>query len=221
MKTDAQLHQDVSAELEWEPAVHAAAIGVEVNDGIVTLSGHLRSHAEKLAAERAAERVAGVRGVVVQLEVRPGEAIGDEALAQAAHAALQWQANLPAGAIKVRVEKGWITLSGEVEWGYQRALAERTVSHLRGVTGLHNYLTVQSRMTPPDVARRIEAALCRHAQREARHIDVRVEHGVVTLSGQVDSLAERDATVGAAWSAPGVVNVIDELRVNGAPAAHR
>ncbi|AOZ04290.1 OsmY domain-containing protein (plasmid) [Cupriavidus sp. USMAHM13] len=214
MKTDLEIRQQVLAELEWEPALNAAAVGVEVSKGIVTLSGHLRSHAEKLVAERAAERVSGVRGVVIELDVRPDKAVGDEAIAEAACSALRWNSSLAAAAVKVRVEKGWVTLSGEVEWGYQRKLAERAVGNLRGIAGVHNYLTVKSRTAPPDIAQRIEAALCRHAKREAHHVGVRIERGVVTLSGHVDSLAERKATVGAAWSAPGVVNVIDELRVD-------
>jgi osmotically-inducible protein OsmY len=212
MKTDLQIKQDVSDELAWDPAVDAATVGVEVNRGVVTLSGHLRTYVEKLAAERAAERVAGVKAVVVELDVRVPGMHDDEAIAEAARAALQWHAGLPASGIKVRVEKGWVSLAGEVEWAYQREQAERSVGHLRGVAGVINQLVIKSlRIAPPDVAKRIDAALRRHAEREAAHIRVEVLGSVVTLEGKVDSPQEREAAFGAAWSAPGVTRVVDHL----------
>lgn len=211
MKTDLQIKQDVNDELAWDPAVDGASVGVEVSHGVVTLSGHLNTYIEKLAAERAAERVEGVKAVVVDLDVRvPGEH-DDEAMAEAARSTLQWHASLPSASIKVRVEKGWVTLAGEVEWAYQRELAERSVGHLRGVAGVINLLAIKPRVGPPDVAKRIDAALRRHAEREAAHIRVEVLGSVVTLNGQVDSPQERQAAVGAAWSAPGVTSVIDHL----------
>ncbi len=214
MKTDLQIRQDVSDELDWDPAIDAASVGVEVSHGVVTLSGHLRSYAEKLAAERAAERVAGVKAVVVELDVRLPGVHDDEAIAEAARAALQWHASLPSTGIRVRVEKGWISLAGEVEWPYQRELAERSVSHLRGVAGVLNEITIKPRIAPPDVARRIDAALQRHAEREARHIRVEILGSVVTLEGRVDSPQERQAAIGAAYSAPGVTKVIDKLALS-------
>ncbi|CAG9165990.1 hypothetical protein LMG23992_00660 [Cupriavidus laharis] len=213
MKTDLQLKKEVLDELDWDPSLDAAAIGVEVNEGVVTLSGHLPSYAEKLAAERAAEKVSGVRGVVVNLEVRPASVPSDEAIANAARDALQWHVHLPPDAVKLRVEKGWITLAGEVEWGYQRKVAERTVSHLRGVTGVTNLIKMHARVAPADVVERIEAALRRHAEREARHISISMKDGTVTLSGHVGTRAERLAAVGAAWSAPGVGAVVDNLEL--------
>ncbi|BDB29357.1 hypothetical protein Tamer19_31530 [Cupriavidus sp. TA19] len=131
MKSDHQIQKDVAEELDWDPAIDAASIGVEVHEGIVTLNGHLSSYAEKLAAERATERVSGVRAVVVKLDVHPPGAFLDEAIAEAAREALQWHVHVPSDVIKVRVERGWVTLSGNVEWGYQKNLAERTVSQLR------------------------------------------------------------------------------------------
>jgi len=214
MKSDLQLKKEVSDELVWEPSIDAAAVGVEVNGGVVTLSGHLPSYAEKLAAERAAERVSGVRAVLVKLDVRPTGVQSDEALATAARDALQWHVHVPADSVKLRVEKGWITLSGEVDWGYQRWLAESTISHLRGVIGVENHIKVRPSMVPLDIVGRIEAALRRHAEREARHITVSMEEGKVTLSGHVDSLAERKAALGAAWSAPGVSNVVDHMHLS-------
>ncbi|MBP0632843.1 MULTISPECIES: BON domain-containing protein [unclassified Cupriavidus] len=213
MKTDLQLKKEVTEELDWDPAIDAAAIGVEVRKGVVTLSGHLPSYAEKLAAEHAAEKVSGVRAVVVNLDVRPMGEFSDEAIGSAARGALQWHVHLPADAVKLRVEKGHVTLTGEVEWGYQRTLAERTVSQLRGVTGVTNQIRIQVRPAPANVVERIEAALRRHAEREAKHISVAMRDGTVTLSGRVDSRAERLAAVGAAWSAPGVGAVVDDLEL--------
>lgn len=213
MKTDLQLKQDVTDELNWDPAIDAAAIGVEVRQGVVTLSGHLRSYAEKVAAERVAQRVRGVRAVVVDLEVLiPGE-FRDEEIAAAARNMLQWHVHVPSEQIHVTVEKGCVTLTGIVEWGYQRRLAERVVAQLRGVTAVTNQIGVKPGVAPADLHARITAALKRHAEREARHIEILVERDAVTLKGKVDSLLEREAAVGAAWSAPGVSRVIDDLHV--------
>ncbi|QQX89872.1 BON domain-containing protein (plasmid) [Cupriavidus necator] len=211
MKTDHQIQKDVAEELDWDPAIDAASIGIEVHEGIVTLNGHMSSYAEKLAAERATERVSGVRAVVVKLDVHPPGAFLDEAIAEAAHEALQWHVHVPSDVIKVRVERGWVTLSGNVDWGYQKNLAERTVSQLRGVIGVVNNIRMNEKTAPPDVEDRIEEALRRHAVREAHHISVKVENGTATLSGHVDSLADRRAAIGAVWSAPGISAVIDQL----------
>lgn len=211
MKSDLQIKKDMTDELSWDPSIDAAAVGVAVNDGVVTLSGHLPSVAEKLAAERAAERVSGVRAVVIKLEVRPAGIHSDEAIGTAARNALQWHARVPSEAVKVCVEKGWVTLSGEVDWGYQRRVAEQTVSELRGVIGLTNHIKLKEEgVAPPDIVQRI---LRRYADREAKHIGVTVEDGTVTLSGRVDSFAERNAVLSAAWSAPGVASVVDHLHL--------
>lgn len=213
MKSDLGIKQDVNDELLWEPAVDAAAIGVEVDHGVVTLTGHVSSYMEKLAAEHAAERVAGVRGVVQKIEVRLPGTHSDADVAQAARSALEWHASLPSNRIEVLVENGWVTLSGEVDWPYQSELAARAVGTLRGVGGLINRLKIKDRLAPADVARQIEAALERHAEREARHIKVAVHGSTVTLSGHVDSASERRAAKGAAWSAPGVTEVVDHLQL--------
>ncbi len=143
MKSDLGIKQDVSDELLWEPAVDAAMIGVEVDHGVVTLSGHVRSYVEKLAAEHAAERVAGVRGVVQKLDVRLAGEHRDEDVAAAARGALEWHASLPSDRITVLVENGWVTLSGDVDWAYQSELAEQAVGSLRGVAGLINRLAIR------------------------------------------------------------------------------
>lgn len=213
MKSDLGIKQDVNDELLWEPAVDAAAIGVEVDNGVVTLTGHVRSYMEKLAAEHAAERVAGVRGVVQKIEVRLPGAHTDADVAQAARAALEWQVTLPSNRIEVLVENGWVTLSGEVDWPYQSEQAAHAVGSLRGVAGLINRLQIKARVAPANVAEQIGAALKRHAAREAEHIRVSVDGGTVTLSGHVGSASERRVAKVAAWSAPGVTQVIDHLQI--------
>lgn len=217
MKTDAQLKSDVTDELTWDPAVNANHIGVLVNDGVVTLTGHLDSFAEKQAVEHAARRVAGVRGLALELDVRQPAAHehSDSDIAQAAAGALRLNFMVPAGKVQVEVENGWVTLTGEVDWGYQYAIAEQCVRPLPGVRGLFNEITVKTRVKGEDIARLITAALTRHAMREARHIGIEVEGGVVTLSGKVQSLAEHDAAIGVAFSTHGVSQVVDRLHVGG------
>jgi osmotically-inducible protein OsmY len=215
MKSDAQLKKDVEQELEWDPSINAAGIGVEVHDRIVTLAGHLGSFAEKLAARRAAQRVEGVKGVVVELDVRvPGQdKRSDEEIAVAVRSVLEWTAELSEKAVKVTVEKGCVTLSGEVDWGYQMKAAENVVVPLRGVVTVVNQINVRGSASASDIASKISAALKRHAEDEAQHIDVCVSEGTVTLRGKVGSFPERSIACGAAWAAPGVHNVIDQLSI--------
>lgn len=215
MKTDRQLKQEVEEELDYDPAVNVADIGVEVKDRVVTLSGHPSSYAEKLAAEKAAQRVAGVKAVVIELDVRLPNADKrtDEDTANAVRSMLRWTAGLTEDAVKVQVEKGWVTLRGELPSGHLAHLAVRTVSHMRGVTGVSNLIDVQGGKAAHDIGDKINRALQRHAEREARHIRVDVHDGTVTLKGHVDSLAERLAVRGAAWSAPGVRAVVDDLEI--------
>ncbi|HJW12318.1 MAG TPA: BON domain-containing protein [Albitalea sp.] len=215
MKTDAQLKKDVSAELEWDPSINASQVGVTVKDGVVTLTGHLDTFAQKHAVERAAERVHGVKAVAVELDVRlePGHKRSDSEIAAAAEAALAWNALVPADRIQVRVEKGWITLHGEVDWDYQRRNAEKAVRPLVGVVGVSNAVTLKAASAPADVAHRIRDALTRHAEHEAKRIEVIVDGSTVTLRGNVDSWGERAAAAGAAWSVRGVSRVVNELNV--------
>jgi osmotically-inducible protein OsmY len=217
MKTDLQLKSDVSDELAWDPSVNAAHIGVAVSEGVVTLTGHLESFAEKHAAERAVRRVAGVRGIAVELDVKlsPEHERSDSEIAQAAAAALRLNSLVPEGQVKVEVENGWVRLMGEVDWGYQFASAEQCVQPLAGVRGLFNEITIKPRVKQTDIVRQISAALTRHAAREAKHIGIEVEGGVVTLSGKVDTLAEHDAAMGVAFAAHGVSRVVDHLQVSG------
>lgn len=215
MKTDSQLKADVTDELAWDPAINSTGIGVMVTDGVVTLTGHLNSFAEKHAVESAVQRVEGARGIALELDVKLSaeHKRSDSEIAQAAATALQLHSLVPDGKLKVTVEGGWVTLSGEVDWSYQRASAEQCIWPLAGVLGVDNHITITPRASGKDIGEQITAALTRQAMREARHIDVAVEGGVVTLNGTVHSLAEREAAVGAAFSAQGVSRVVDKLRV--------
>jgi hyperosmotically inducible protein len=203
MKTDRKLKEDVEEELDWSPDVNSTGIGVEVEDGVVTLSGHPSSYAEKLAAEKAVQRVAGVKAVVVEMEVRlpHSDVRNDVDIASAADTILRWTVGLREGAVKVQVEKGWVTLRGHVDWAYQSQVAARRIAHMRGVTGVTNLIE------------KIGRALQRHAEREAKHIAIEVQNGTVTLAGKVGTYSERMAARGAAWSAPGVHAVVDNLEV--------
>jgi len=213
MKTDSQLQQDVMAELKWEPAVHAPRIGVEVKNGIVTLAGEVGSYTEKLNAERAAQRVNGVKALAVELKVKLADygKRTDADIAESAQNILGWTSSLPAGAVKVRVEGGWLTLSGEVEWQYQRQDAADSVRYLLGVTGVSNQIVIKPSLSAPVVKADIEAALKRRAAADAKAITVDVKGGDVTLSGTVHSWAERDLATRSAWGSAGVRNVVDKM----------
>jgi osmotically-inducible protein OsmY len=219
MKTDRQLQQDVIEELLWEPSVEATTIGVEVKDGIVTLAGHVETLEQQLAAERAAQRVAGVKGIVVEIDVvLPGSGKRPDAeIAEAAIRALEWNSSVPGDAIKITVQDGWVTLTGEVDWAFQRWAAIATVRSLIGVVAVSDEILIKPQIQPRDVKVKIEAALQRHAHRETKAINVDVAGDSVTLSGVVDSWAEREAAHTAAWAAPGVKSVVDNILV--APSA--
>jgi len=215
MKTDANLKSDIQAELDWEPSINPANVGVAVKNGIVTLTGHLDTFAEKFAIERVVSRVSGVHAVAVELDVKlaRGHVRSDSEIAATAEEALRWNTLIPVDRVKLKVEKGWLTLSGEVEWDFQRRGAEHAVHSIRGVRGLSNLISLAPRSTPADIAMRIRDALKRRAQREARDVHVTLSGTVVTLRGQVHSVPERDAAVGSALAAPGVTRVINELTI--------
>jgi osmotically-inducible protein OsmY len=215
MKTDTQLQQDIIAELKWEPSVNAAQIGVEVKDGVVTLAGHVSSYAEKYDAERAAQRVSGVKALAVEMDVNlPGSSKRTDAdIARSAENVLEWMTYLPRNSVKVKVEHGWITLTGELDWEYQRRAAVDAVRYLMGVTGVSNQIAIKPKVSLSAVKSDIEAALKRRALRDAQEIAVKVHGADVTLTGMVHSWSERDLARNSAWATPGVRNVVDNLTV--------
>lgn len=215
MKTDAQIKADVTAELAWDPSIDAAAIGVMVKDGLVTVAGHLDSFAQKHAVERAVRRVSGVGGIAVELDVKlsADHKRGDSEIAEAILGALRWHSWVPEERVKVEVDNGWVTLSGEVDWRYQSTSAEQCIRPLMGVRGLTNNISVKQCVSEKDISAEISAALTRQARLEAEQIKIEVDGGVVTLRGNVHSLPEHDAAVGAAWATRGVSRVVDGLVV--------
>lgn len=216
MKTDSQLQQDVMAELKWEPAVHAEQIGVEVKDGIVTLAGHVDSFPAKWNAERAAQRVSGVKALAVEIDVKlaGSDQRNDADVARSCENVLLWTTYLPKDSVKVLVEDGWVTLSGQVQWGFQRATATAAVRYLAGVKGVSDQITIKPGVKASVVKSDIEAALKRRAINEANGIKVAVSGSEVTLTGKVPTWAERDAAGSAAWSSPGVSNVVDNIAIS-------
>jgi osmotically-inducible protein OsmY len=209
-KSDSDIKQDVANELMWDSSISASEVKVSAKDGIVTLSGSVLHFIEKVAAEQAAERVGGVKAVADELEVKTIFDKSDEDIAQAALSALKWNYSVPDN-VKVSVEKGWITINGEAEWDYERNAAKNSVSQLMGVTGVTNNMTIKSKAQPSDIKTRIEEALKRSAEAEGRKISVSVSGNKVTLSGHVHSFSEIDDAREAAWMAPGVMDVENNL----------
>jgi osmotically-inducible protein OsmY len=215
-RSDRQLQLDVMEELRWNPVTSGLEVAVATKDGVVTLAGEVATYAQKVAAERAAERVTGVRAIADELRIRlPSRFLrGDTEIAHAAVDALTWDVQVPDGRVRVKVQSGWLTLDGEVEWWYQKRAAEEAVRNLAGVVGVTNALAVvPRRLSPRDVKKRIRQALHRSVEVDAERIGVEVRGGTVRLTGRVRTWSERGDAEHAAWSAPGVTNVEDEITV--------
>jgi osmotically-inducible protein OsmY len=217
MGKDAQLQSAVMDELRWEPSINAADIGVAAKEGVVTLTGFVRSYPEKQSAERAAKRVAGVKAVAEEIEIRLAgiHERTDSDIAKSAIAALAWNVIVPRDSVKVMVERGWVTLEGEVGWQYQKMAAEDSVRNLPGVKGVSNLVQIKATVDTAHLKANIEQALVRNAQFDARQISVEAVAGKVVLRGQVRSWAEKEEAEHVAWSAPGVTKVENAVTVSG------
>jgi osmotically-inducible protein OsmY len=218
MKTDALIQSDVISELKWEPSIDAATIGVSVRDGIVTLDGYVNSFVEKLTAERVASRVMGVKAVAQELKVRLPQSYerNDTDIAEAAVNALEWNMKVPNDRIKVEVQDGMVILTGEVNWEYQRAAAHDAVCSLIGVKGVTDEISIKPSVSPVNVKSKIKSAFQRHSVLDAKNIIVESDGSKVVLNGTVHSWIEKQEADSAAWSAPGVSNVENNLVVTGA-----
>ena len=212
---DSDLRQLVIDELEFEPAIDASNIGIAAKDGIVTLSGFVSSYAEKMTAERAVRRVKGVHAIAQEIEIRyaTDKEINDDEIALRCVNIINWDTTLPEDKIKVKVERGWVTLTGEVPWHFQRMAAESGVRKITGVTGITNLISIKAHVQASDIKKRIEEALKRSAEVEANSIRVVVTDSSVRLEGKVHDWREREIVEKAAWSVPGVMTVDDRMTV--------
>ena len=215
MLTNTQLQSNVLAELGWEPSIDAGHIGVSVHDGVVTLNGHVGSFWQKFAAENAAARVKGVKAVAEEIEVKLPFDIkhGDEEIAKAALQRLSWDASVPSDAIKVRVEKGQVTLNGNVNWHYQKEAAEHAIRYLNGVVSVFNHINIEPTVNANNVAESIVKALHRSWYYDANTIKVNADGGAITLTGTVTTWNARDLAGTTAWSAPGASSVKNDIQV--------
>ena len=212
---DSTLRQDILDELEFEPSIDANDIGVTVEDGIVTLTGHVPNYRQKRAAERVVARVKGVRGIAEEIVVRPpyGSGVADDEIAKRAVETLRWSTIIPDEKVQVKVQDGWVTLTGMLDWNYQKTGAADAIRDLKGVTGVTNQIELTPRVTSVDVKKRIQDALKRSAEVEAQGINVDVASSKVTLKGHVKTWNERKLVRETAWATPGVAYVSDQLTV--------
>jgi osmotically-inducible protein OsmY len=215
MSRDNQLQQDVLAELVWEPSVVSAHIGVTANDGVITLTGHVDSFLQKHAAEIAVGRVKGVRAIAENIDVHlpPNMMRGDDDIAAAAIARLAWNVSIPANAIKIKVEAGWVTLSGELTWHFQKTEVEEEIRRLVGVVGISDQITLKPIVNVNNVSRSITNALIRSDFFDSDKIIVTSDGGTIRLSGSVRSMRDRHIAAETAWGAPGVTAVENEIAI--------
>ena len=215
MKTDAEIKEDVLDELAWQPNVNETEIGVIVDKGVVTLNGVVDSYSKKLNAEKAVKSVVGVKALANDIEVKYGDAYKktDKEIAKAVVNALEWNSSIPEKEITVKVEDGWVYLTGEVEWEYQKSAAKRAVENLMGVRSVINNLSIKQDIKPLEVKNLIKKAFERSAELDANNITVISDGHNVTLKGKVHSIKEKEDAETAAYRAPGVYRVINELKV--------
>lgn len=214
--SDITLRQDIIDELEFEPSIDAADIGVAVENGIATLTGHVPTYSQKVTVENVVGRVKGVKGIAQEIEVRPfgTNRMADDEIAKRAVHSIGWNTSVPDNAVQVKVQSGWVTITGTVDWQYQKQAAANAVRDLAGVIGVSNQIAIKQRASASDVKKRIEDALKRNAETEAQAITVNVlEDGRVRLEGRVHAWSERRAAEQAAWSAPGVSMVEDRIAI--------
>ena len=216
MRSDSEIERDVKDELQWDPDLDATDIAVSVKDGVVTLAGYVKSYTDKYEAEAAAKRVASVRAVANDLEVRlPSvDERPDPDIARDAVAAIKSQLPISSEHIKVVIKNGWVSLEGQVEWQYQRQTAEKAVRRIKGVKGVSNLIQLGPRAQPEDIKRKIQEAFKRNAEVDANRIMVETNGSEVILKGTVRSWVEREEAERVAWSAPGVTKVEDRIAVS-------
>jgi osmotically-inducible protein OsmY len=215
MSKDHDLQQAVLAALDFEPSLNAAHIGVAADDGVVTLTGHVWSYAQKKASETAAGGVRGVKAVVEEIEVRLpyGADRGDDEIARAAVQRLAWDVSLPADGVSVKVDHGWITLSGDVDWAYQKEIAADDVRRLRGVVGVSNQITLRPGVDTFEISDKITHALHRSWMFDPKEVQVSAEGGRVRLTGEVPTPHDRRVAAATAWNTPGVIDVDNAILV--------
>ena len=214
MTDDTQLQQIVIDQLKWEPSVNAASIGVTARNGVVTLTGHVQSYLEKSSAEKAVRRVKDVKAVAEELEVRLPFSVkhGDEEIASSAVNRLKWDSSVPKDTVKIKVEKGWVTLTGEVDWHFEQEAAARNIRELWGVVGVDNQITIKPKPDTSKIRHDIIAALGR-SWLDPATINVSAQGGRVTLTGKVESWYEHDEATSTAWAAPGATYVENNIAV--------
>lgn len=215
MRKDDDIKDDVLAEIDWDPQIESTQVGVTVKDGAVSLLGIVSSYTEKLAAERAAKRVKGVHAIAEEIDVKyPSDrSVDDENIAERISHIIEWNTSIPKDTVQAKVQNGFVILSGDVDWNYQREMAGSQIAGVRGVTGVSNLIAVKPRVAREDVSREINRALHRSADLEASNVSVDVAGGQVTLSGNVKAWHERKLVEDAVWAAPGVTHVVDNIRV--------
>ncbi|WP_221393542.1 BON domain-containing protein [Dyadobacter sp. NIV53] len=215
MKTDIQIQQDVMEQIKWQSLLNAAEIGVSVKDGIVTLSGHVDTYAKKTAAEKAAKKVKGVKAIAEEIcvGISTSDKKNDGEIAEAVANALKWNSAVKDEKIKIKVEDGFVTLTGEVEWDIERTNATDAIKNLTGVVMVFNLVTIKPKPLAENVSQKIQAAFARHASIDASKIKVEIVGNKAILTGYVRSFVESEDAEAAAWAAPGVNAVENKLEI--------